>query len=104
VADLLPDSDPQKDVLTAYINAYEDKYKSSVSGFGGYAYDAMHLLAKAVDGTGGDQDQIRQNLENIKGHVGVSGVFSFSPSDHNGLDPDAFVMVRIQNGTWKLVK
>ena len=104
VADLLPDSDPQKEVLTGYIDAFENQYKSSVSGFGGYAYDAMHLLAKALDGTGGDQAQIRQNFENIKGHVGVSGVFNFSPSDHNGLDPAAFVMVRIQNGTWKLVK
>jgi len=104
VADLLPDSDPQKDVLTGYIDAFENQYKSSVSGFGGYAYDAMHLLAKALDGTGGDQAQIRQNFENIKGHVGVSGVFNFSPSDHNGLNPDAFVMVRIQNGIWKLVE
>ncbi len=104
VADLLPESDPQKEVLTEYINAYENHYNGSVSGFGGYAYDAMHLLAKALDGTGGDRDQIRQNLENIKGHVGVSGVFNFSKSDHNGLNPNAFVMVRIQNGTWELVK
>jgi len=104
VADLLPDSDPQKDVLTQYINAYENQYKGSVSGFGGYAYDAVHLLAKALDGADGDQEQIRRNLENIKDHVGISGVFNFSQSDHNGLDPDAFVMVRIQGGAWKLVK
>ena len=104
VADLLPESDPQKQVLTEYIDAYESKYSTSVSGFGGYAYDAMHLLAKALEGTGGDRAQIRENLENIKGHVGVSGVFNFSKSDHNGLDPDAFVMVRIKNGTWELIK
>ncbi|MDZ7830794.1 MAG: ABC transporter substrate-binding protein [Desulfobacterales bacterium] len=104
VADLLPESDPQKEALNRYINAYESQYKGSVSGFGGYAYDAVHLLAKALDGTGGDRDQIRQNLENIDGHVGVSGVFNFSKTDHNGLSPDAFVMVRIQNGKWQLVK
>ena len=104
VADLLPDSDPQKDVLTQYINAYENQYKGAISGFGGYAYDAVHLLAKALDGADGDQEQIRRNLENIKDHVGISGVFNFSQSDHNGLDPDAFVMVRIQGGAWKLVK
>ncbi|MFP4532646.1 MAG: ABC transporter substrate-binding protein [Desulfobacterales bacterium] len=104
VADLLPDSDPQKDVLTQYIDTYESQYKGSVSGFGGYAYDAVHLLAKALDGSDGDREQIRRNLENIKDHVGVSGVFNFSQSDHNGLAPDAFVMVRIQNGAWELVK
>ncbi len=104
VADLLAESDPQKQVLTEYVTAYENKYDTAVSGFGGYAYDAMYLLAKALDGTGGDRAQIRKNLENIKGHAGVSGVFNFSPSDHNGLDPDAFVMVRIKNGTWELIK
>jgi len=104
VADLLPESDPQKRVLTDYIKGYENRYDTSVSGFGGYAYDAVNLLAKALEGTGGDRGQIRKNLENIKGHVGVSGVFNFTPADHNGLDPDAFVMVRIKNGTWTLVK
>ena len=48
--------------------------------------------------------KIRDAIENLKGLVGVSGVFNFSPEDHNGLGPDAFVMVRIENGTWKLVE
>ncbi|MBS3808980.1 MAG: ABC transporter substrate-binding protein [Desulfobacterales bacterium] len=104
VAEQLPESDPQKQVLLDYIKAYENKYNETVSGFGGYAYDAIHLLAKAMEGTGGDKAQIRENLENIKGHVGVSGVFSFSKTDHNGLDPSAFVMVRIRNGKWELVE
>ncbi|MFO7860105.1 MAG: ABC transporter substrate-binding protein [Desulfosalsimonas sp.] len=104
VADLLPDDDPQKQVLTDYIDAYENKYDETVSGFGGYAYDAVYLLARAMEGTGGDKEKIRENLENIKGHVGISGVFSFSQTDHNGLDPSAFVMVRITDGKWQLVK
>ncbi|MEZ4567491.1 MAG: hypothetical protein R2860_11225 [Desulfobacterales bacterium] len=41
MADLIPDSDPQKEVLAAYINAYEKKFSSAVSGFGGYAYSGM---------------------------------------------------------------
>jgi branched-chain amino acid transport system substrate-binding protein len=104
VAGLLPDDDPQKDVLLGYINAYEKKYNETVSGFGGYAYDAIHLLAKAMAETDGDKAKIRENLENIKGHVGISGIFSFSKTDHNGLDPSAFVMVRITDGNWELVE
>ena len=104
VADLLPDDDPQKQVLTDYIDAYENKYDETVSGFGGYAYDAVYLLARAMAGTGGDKAKIRENLENIREHVGISGVFSFSQTDHNGLDPSAFVMVRITHGKWQLVK
>lgn len=104
VHDLLPDADPQKAVLADYAKNYTAAFKQPVSGFGGYAYDAVHILAKALKGTGGDKEKLRKNIESIKGHVGVSGVFSFSPEEHNGLAPDAFVMVRIQKGAWELVK
>ncbi len=104
VADLLPDSDPQKPVLKEYIQKYTEKYKMPVSGFGGYAYDAMKILARAMEGAGGDKAKIRENLETMKEYVGVSGAFNFTKEDHNGLGPDAFVMVQIRNGNWKLVE
>ena len=104
VAGLLPVNDPQKPVLEAYIQQFESRFQMPVSGFGGYAYDAMQLLARALAGTDGDREKVRANLEQITGHVGVSGVFNFSPSDHNGLGPDAFVMVRIKDGTWELIQ
>ncbi|MFP4307899.1 MAG: ABC transporter substrate-binding protein [Desulfococcaceae bacterium] len=103
VADLLSDEDPQKAVLTEYIQKYNERYEMSVSGFGGYAYDAMKILAQALPGTDGDKAKLRDNIEKVSGLVGVSGVFTFSPQDHNGLGPDAFVMVRIEDGKWVLV-
>jgi branched-chain amino acid transport system substrate-binding protein len=103
VAGLLPDDDPQKQVLMDYITAYESKFNTPVSGFGGYAYDAVNILAQAMAGSNGDKDKIRAGIENLQGHVGISGTFNFSPTDHNGLGPDAFVMVRIKDGTWELV-
>jgi branched-chain amino acid transport system substrate-binding protein len=33
----------------------------------------------------------------------VSGVFNMSKDDHNGLTPEAFVMVKIEGGEFKLV-
>ncbi len=102
--DLLPDSDPQKEVLKQYSQNYTGKYKMPVSGFGGYAYDAMHILARAMKGTDGDREKIRKNIEETQNFVGVSGTFSFSGEDHNGLGPDAFVMVRIKDGTWQLIE
>jgi branched-chain amino acid transport system substrate-binding protein len=103
VAKQLPDSDPQKVVLTKYINDFEKRFQMPVSGFGGYAFDAMNLLAKAMKGTEGNKEKIRDALEKITGHVGVTGTFNFTPQDHNGLGADAFVMVQIQNGDWKLL-
>ena len=104
VAKDIPDSDPQKPVLLKYIKDYESRYKSHVSGFGGYAYDGLNLLAMALRKAGADKAKIRDELEKIKGYKGVSGIFNFSPSDHNGLTMDAFVLVKIVNGKWQIIK
>lgn len=104
VADQLPDKDPQKAVLKSYITEFEKRYSMPVSGFGGYAYDSMHLLAAALKGTEGDKEKIAGNLEKIKGFIGITGTFTFTPKDHNGLGEDAFVMVEIKNGNWQLLK
>jgi branched-chain amino acid transport system substrate-binding protein len=103
VTDLLPDNDPQKKVLKQYAEQFQTDYQMPVSGFGGYAYDAMHILAQAMKGSNGDREKIRSAIENLQRHVGVSGVFNFSPQEHNGLDAGAFVMVQIKNGKWHLL-
>ena len=104
VAGQLPDGDPQKAPLLAYAKAYEDRFKTPASAFGGYAYDALMLVAEAIK-AGGDASPagIRAALEKINGFPGVTGVFRFSPQDHNGLDETAFVMVTIAGGDFKLL-
>lgn len=104
IHDLLPETDPQKAVLAEYAGTYTETFKQPVSGFGGYAYDAVNILAQALKGTDGDPEKLRDNIESLTDHVGVSGVFNFGPKEHNGLSANAFVMVRIQNGTWELVQ
>jgi len=103
VASKLPNSDAQKPVLKTYIDQYRTRWGQEVSGFGGYAYDAINLLLKALKGSNGDRNRIRAALEGMQNHVGISGIFSFSETDHNGLSPDAFVMVQIRNNDWQLI-
>jgi branched-chain amino acid transport system substrate-binding protein len=104
VVDRIPAAHPQKAVLVAYKEAYEKKFKKEVSSFGGYAYDALNLVVKAIEaGKSADSKSIRDNLEKITGHVGVSGVYNFSAEDHNGLDETAFEMIKIENGDWALL-
>ncbi|SMC97502.1 amino acid/amide ABC transporter substrate-binding protein, HAAT family [Desulfocicer vacuolatum DSM 3385] len=104
VTGLLPEDDVQKKILEDYQVDYQAKYKGNVSGFGGYAFDAVNLLAKALKGSNGDKNKIRRALESMAHHVGATGEFNFSAQDHNGLAPSAFVMVEIKGGTWKLIK
>jgi branched-chain amino acid transport system substrate-binding protein len=104
VIDLLDEGDPQKAILKDYRDAYTKMHDGHVSGFGGYAFDAMNLLARALTGSGGDREKIREGLENMPPYLGATGKFRFSARDHNGLSPEAFVMVEIKNGTWKLIQ
>jgi branched-chain amino acid transport system substrate-binding protein len=99
----LPDTDPQKKVCQAYEEMYQKKFNAPASSFGGYAYDAMQMLKMAIEKSGTDKAKIRDALEGTKNYVGVSGVFNMTPEDHNGLTPEAFVMVKIEGGEFKLL-
>ncbi len=104
VADQISADDPQKKVLDNYITDYTKKYNSAPNSFGGYAVDAFNLLVNAIEKAGADRTAIRDQLEKTQGYTGISGIFNMSAQDHNGLKPDSAVMVRIENGKWKLIK
>ena len=104
VADKLPDSDAQKPVVTAYAKAFQARWKSEVSTFGGHAYDGLMLYADAVKRAGTtDKAKVRDAIEQTQGYVGTGGVVNMSATDHMGLDLSAFRMLEIRNGDWKLI-
>jgi branched-chain amino acid transport system substrate-binding protein len=101
----LPKSHPQKAVLNKYKKDYESRFKEEVSTFGGHAYDAFMILAKAVENTNStDKEVIRTAIEHLQGFVGTGGSFYFSPSDHNGLNIDAFEMLTVSKGKFAILK
>jgi|WetSurMetagenome_2_1015567.scaffolds.fasta_scaffold00051_11 branched-chain amino acid transport system substrate-binding protein len=102
VADVLPKDNPQKALLEKYKADYEGKYKEDVSTFGGHAFDAISVLSKAIETAGADKEKVREAIENIKGFVGTAGIFNFSPTDHNGLDINAFEMLTVKGGKFAL--
>jgi len=113
VAAQLPDSNPVKKAALEYIGKYEAVHgKGSVSTFGAHAWDAGLLasaaitkaLKKAQPGTKEFRKALRDALENTREVTGAHGVFNMSAQDHLGFDQRARVMVRIENGTWKLSK
>lgn len=103
VADQLPDSDLQKKTLLNYVNKYRVKYKVEGDHFGGHAYDAIMLIKNAMEKGGFTPAAIRDQLEKTKKFAGIGGTFSFSAQDHAGLTSDAFVLVKVEKGDWKLI-
>jgi branched-chain amino acid transport system substrate-binding protein len=104
VADQLPKTDPQKKALMSYVNQYKARYKVEGDHFGGHAWDAVMLLKGAMEKGGFSPAAIRDQLEKTKKFAGIGGTFTFSPQDHAGLTSDAFVLVKIEKGDWKLLK
>jgi branched-chain amino acid transport system substrate-binding protein len=113
VAAQLPDSNPIKKVAQDYVTKYEAMYgKGSVSTFGAHAWDAGKLLSNAIPvalkkaqpGTPEFRKALRDALEGTQNLTATHGVFNLSPQDHLGFDQRARVMVKIEEGNWKLVK
>ncbi|CDM22988.1 ABC transporter substrate-binding protein [Castellaniella defragrans] len=105
VAQDLPDSDPQKPVVTGYAKAFQERWKQDVSTFGGHAYDGLMVYLDAVKRAGStDKAKVRDAIESTKGLMGTGGEFNMSATDHMGLDLSAFRMLEIKGGHWTLTQ
>lgn len=112
VAEALPDSDKQKPVLLSYLERYEGRYgRGTRNTFGGHALDAMFILKPAIErtlkqgirpeNTGGFRTVLRDQIERgTKELVGITGIFTYTPRDHLGLDRRAAVMIEVRNNNW----
>ncbi|MDE2479397.1 MAG: ABC transporter substrate-binding protein [Betaproteobacteria bacterium] len=114
VAEQLPADSPIKASAMKFATAYEGAYgKNSLSQFSANAWDAITLLEHALpvalkhakpEDTVAFRAALRNALEGLKDIPGADGIYSMSPTDHNGLDDRAVALTRIENGTWKLMK
>jgi branched-chain amino acid transport system substrate-binding protein len=103
VAEQLADNDPQRGVLLAYARDFEGRYGPR-NTFGGHAWDAVQLVVRALAKAGPDRAGVRAAIEQTRGFVGITGVFDFSPDDHNGLDRRAVTIIQIADGQWKMAR
>ncbi|MFA6311975.1 MAG: ABC transporter substrate-binding protein [Sterolibacterium sp.] len=108
----LPDSHPSKKACAEYSKLYEAKFGAgSLSSFGGHVWDAWELASRAIPiakkkakpGTAEFRVALRDAIEGEKEVVGVHGVFNMSPTNHSGHDRRARVLLRVNNGAFKLV-
>lgn len=105
VVEELPDSHPQKKLLATFKKDYETAYKEDVSTFGGHAYDALLIMVEALKKAGQpERAKVRDAIEGLTGLVGTAGVYNFSPTDHTGLDLNAFEMLTVKEGKFTIYK
>lgn len=102
VVDDMDSTNVQYKVLKKFKADYEAKYGEGVSTFAGHAYDALNMLIEVIKAKGADRGAIREGLEGLTGFVGTAGVFNMKPDDHCGLNTDAFVMITVKDGKFRL--
>lgn len=101
VASGLAANDPQKPVVAAYVKTYTDRYKESVSMFGGQAYDNFMIVVDAIKRANSiDKAKVRDAIEQTKKFIATGGEVNMSPSDHMGLDIWSLRMIEVKNGAW----
>jgi branched-chain amino acid transport system substrate-binding protein len=111
VIDEIPDSNPTKKVAQNYIATYQKAFGSVPATFGANTWDAGILLERAIPlalkvakpGTEAFRTALRDALEEQHEVVGCQGVFNMSPTNHNGMDERARVLVTVKDGKFRLL-
>jgi branched-chain amino acid transport system substrate-binding protein len=102
VVDQLPEDDPQREVIEAFVADYTENFGEAPSSFAGHAYDAWKIGVAAIEEAGTDSEALREAIENTSDFVGISGIFTMTPEDHSGLTADALILAVAEDGRWNL--
>jgi branched-chain amino acid transport system substrate-binding protein len=104
-------SDPQQPILMQYKAEYVAKYDATtLSTYGGHAYDSFYIVVNALKGMKEGLDlsasraAVRDGVEKTTNFIGISGIFTMSPTDHLGMQTGSLALIRIDNGIYVPVK
>jgi len=93
VADFHAGANPQ---ARAFAEKYQAAYKSAPDFFSSWPYDAIHVLAKAIDAAKSTEpEKLRAALLAVNGYQGVEGTYKF---DKNGDGLHGYNIVKNDNG------
>lgn len=98
--DEVASDDPQAEALEEFGSAYTEEF-GAMSGFAGYAWDALGILQAAMEAAGSDEsDAVIEAIEGLGEYVGVTGVYELSADDHEGLDAEDLRLLTVEGGEW----
>lgn len=100
-AHLLPDTHPQKKIVTDFVERYEAKFgkKPRSMFFAPCGYDTALMFLNAMKAVGTDGEKIRDYCETHP-LQGVQAYYTFSDLDHRGIGVDQASVMKIQGDDW----
>ncbi|MBS0344271.1 MAG: ABC transporter substrate-binding protein [Proteobacteria bacterium] len=109
VAEQLPADYPTKKIGLDFRTAFQKVNGAPTSdAFSAYSFDGWMVFADAAarakgePGTAEFRSSLRDAIFSTKEVVGTHGVYTFKPGDLYGVDERARVIVKLDNGQWKL--
>lgn len=102
--DALPDSDPQKAILVDFTGRYQAKFNKPASQFAAHGYDAVHMLADALAAVGPDKAKIRDFIENLKAWPGATAIYTYGPTNHEGMGLESLAEYTVKDGKFVFVE
>ena len=109
VAEQLPDGYPTKKIAMDFRAAFQKVNNAPTSdAFSAYSFDGWLVFtdaaarAKGEPGTPEFRLSLRDAIASTKEVVGTHGVYNFKPGNLYGVDERARVIVKLDNGQWKL--
>lgn len=102
VGEDLPDSDPVKPRILALNKAFEARFKRRPNQFVAQTYDAMYLAKAALEKGGNSKEKVRDAIRGVQNYHGVGGTFNFSPTKHSGLSKADLVLLKYEDGRFRL--
>ncbi|HWR07564.1 ABC transporter substrate-binding protein [Sporomusa sp.] len=87
-----PGKDDEK--VKKFVAAYKAKYSKEPDQFAAQAYDALYIMADALEksGTTTDRKKFRDSLANVKDFPGVTGKFAFDAKRNPAMDVTILVV------------
>ncbi|MBT2303301.1 ABC transporter substrate-binding protein [Variovorax paradoxus] len=109
VAEQLPADYPTKKIAMDFRAAFQKVNNAPTSdAYSAYSFDGWLVFADAAarakgePGTPEFRQSLREAIASTKEVVGTHGVYNFKPGNLYGVDERARVIVKLENGQWKL--
>lgn len=106
--DTLAEDDPMREVVARLATDYRARFRAEPTTFVGHPHDALELIDRAVQTSGGqpDRERIAEAIRSGIAFPGANGQFRFTAQNHGGLDENSrsMVMLQVRGGRFVLAQ
>ncbi|MBD0416840.1 ABC transporter substrate-binding protein [Oryzicola mucosus] len=104
VFEAYPDG-PLKTAIGQFLDPWKKKFGDRDPNWASRGWDSVMLAAKAIEtGKSFEGQAVRENLEKITGFQGTTGVYDMSPTQHQGISSNPFVVAQIIDGQVRIAQ